>query len=141
MPRLMANLRERLNRSHYAGEPGPNASASPDVMLYVVGGSPSRNSVARDFPLVNRRKGESKRAHLERVTQLVAAAIAAGGTHLLIPREQADWLGDHPLVTEYFAENHEMVEANAETGIVFALYPHDRGRSRRQGGNSPIDYW
>lgn len=121
MPRVMASLRKRLNRPHYAAESGPNASTSPDVVLYVVGGSPSHNSVARDFPLVNRRKGESKRAHLERVVQLVDAAMSAGGTHLLVPREQADWLGDHPLVAEYFAERHEMVDASAETGIVFAL--------------------
>jgi hypothetical protein len=125
MPRLMASLRKRLSSPQYALEPETslNASASPAVVLYVVGGSPSRNPVARDFPIINRRKDESKRAHLERVTQLVAAAMAAGGTHLLVPREQADWLGDHPLVAEYFAEHHEMVEANPETGIVFALYP------------------
>jgi hypothetical protein len=121
----MASLRRRFSAPHYTPEPevNPTASESPDVVLYVVGGSPNRDPAARDFPLVNRRKSESKADHLERVTQLVNAAMAAGGTHLLVPREQADWLGDHPLVAEYFAEHHEMVEASAETGIVFALYP------------------
>jgi hypothetical protein len=94
----------------------------PETVLYVVGGAPgSRNPAQRDFPVLKRNKGESKRAHLERVIELVDAAMAAGGTHLLVPREQADWLGDHPLVAEYFAEHHEMVNASAETGIVFVL--------------------
>ena len=141
MPRVIASLRKRLNRTYYAPAPeaSPNATASTDIVLYVVGGSPNSNPAGRDFPLVNRRKGESKAAHLERVTELVDAAIAAGGTHLVVPREKADWLGDHPLVAEYFAERYEMVEANAETGIVFTLAapppaPHRPGRVRRSPG-------
>jgi hypothetical protein len=95
-----------------------------DVILYVVGDTDCDGDRAlRDFLVVNRRKGESKQAHLERVTQLVDEAIAAGGTHLVVPREHADWLRDHPLVTEYFAKHFEMANASAETGIVFALYP------------------
>jgi hypothetical protein len=132
MPRLMAKLRKRLNPLHtiLSPEVTPDSPASPDIVLYVVGGGPSHRSAARDFPLVNRRKGESKSAHLERVVQLVAAARAAGGTHLLVPREQADWLGDHPLVSDYFAEHHELVDANDETGIVFALHSGDDAHPR-----------
>jgi hypothetical protein len=46
---------------------------------------------------------------------------AGPGTHLLVPREQTDWLGDHPLVAEYLAKRYEMVDTSAETGIVFDL--------------------
>ena len=101
----------------------PYASASRRVVLYVVGGAGSEpNPAVRAFPLVNQ-QAESGKAHLARVIQLIDAAKAAGGTHLLVPREQADWLGDHPLVAEYFAQRYEMVGASDETGIVFALYP------------------
>jgi hypothetical protein len=55
------------------------------------------------------------------VVRLIDEAIASGGTHLLVPREHADWLGDHPLLAEYFAVHHEMTEACAETGIMFKL--------------------
>jgi hypothetical protein len=41
-----------------------------------------------------------------------------------VPREHADWLGDHPYLANYFAQHHEMVETSAETGMTFAL----RGR-------------
>jgi SAM-dependent methyltransferase len=97
------------------------ASTLGVTVLYVVGGSPSHNPAVREFPLVNRRKGESEAAHLKRVARVVDAAMAAGGTHLLVPREQADWLGDHPWLADYFTEQHEFAEASAETGIVFAL--------------------
>jgi hypothetical protein len=70
---------------------------------------------------------------------MIDAAIAAGGTHLLVPREWADLLGARPLVAGYLAGHHEMVEASAETGIVFALYPQDEAHPRRPRGRSPQD--
>ena len=95
-----------------------------DLVLYVIGGAlDSRDPAPRDFPVLKRKKGEKKAAHLERVRSAVEGAMAAGGTHLLVPPEFVDWLGDHPLVADYFAEHHELVDASAETGIVFALYP------------------
>ena len=103
-----------------------NQSTAPDVVLYVVGGdSPdaSRNPAQRDFPVLKRKKGEKKMAHLERVRSAVEQAMAAGGTHLLVPSEFAEWLNDHPGVAEYFAKHHQVVDARAETVIVFALYP------------------
>jgi hypothetical protein len=51
--------------------------------------------------------------------------MAEGSTHLLIPRAEADWLGDHPHLEDYFSREHEFVDAGQETGLVFAL--------RRQG--------
>ncbi len=94
------------------------------VTLYVVGGSGSEgNPAVRDFPIINRRKDKSEATHLAEVIQLVAETLAAGGTHLLIPREQADWLGDHPLVADYFATHHELAEVSPETGISFRLLP------------------
>jgi hypothetical protein len=96
----------------------------PEIVLYVMGGAPpTRNPAQRDFPVLKRKKGEKKMAHLERVRSAVEEAMAAGGTHLLVPSEFAAWLDDHPLVAEYFAEHHQVVDARAETGIVFALYP------------------
>ena len=114
-----------------------NGHEAAGVVVYVLGGGGAgvdRNPAQRDFPLVKRRKGESEAAHLARVVHQVDEAMAAGGTHLLVPREQADWLGDHPRVAEYLAEHHDLVEASAETGLVFTLRPpgpvalQDRGR-------------
>ena len=103
----------------------PNGKTDSDIVLYVVGGhaTPDLHTVLRDFPLVNRERGEADAKHLVRVVHLVEEAIGAGGTHLLVPREQADWLGNHPLVADYFAAHHNLAEASAETGLVFALCP------------------
>jgi hypothetical protein len=100
--------------------------ALADIVIYVVGGydaGPAWTSACRDFPFVNRKQGESKKSHVLRVRMLIEEAMRAGGTHLLVPREAADWLGDSPWLEKYFATHHEMVEASADTGIVFALDP------------------
>ncbi len=95
---------------------------SRDGVLFVMDGAGTdRNSTVRDFPVINQEEGEGGPSHLARVVRLIDEAIASGGTHLLVPREHADWLGDHPLLAEYFAVHHEMTEASAETGIVFKL--------------------
>lgn len=95
---------------------------TPEVILFVVGGAgPKRTSSSREFPLLNRQAGESKAGHLSRVIRQVDEAVAAGGTHLLVPREAADWLGDHPHLVEYMAKVHELVEADPKTGTVFEL--------------------
>ena len=107
---------------------GENEHETPGVLLYVVGGGGAginRNPAVRDFPLVNRNRGQTKAAHLAQVVQLVDEAMAAGGTHLLVPREHADWLGDHPMLAEYFSKNHKLTEASAKTGIVFTLRPRE----------------
>ena len=120
-------------------------NASPSVVLYVVGGAGrDRNSALRDFPMIDREDGESEAAHLVRVAQLVDEAMAAGGTHLLVPREQAGWLGDHPLLIDYFGEYHELAEASAKTGVVFTLHPRgpqgfqDKVHSSQIGSNDEI---
>jgi hypothetical protein len=113
----------------------------PEIVLYVMGGAPgSRNPAQRDFPVLKRKKGGKKMAHLQRIRSAVEAAMAAGGTHLLVPRERADWLGDHPLVAKYFAEHHEMVDASAETGIVFAPYSQDEAHPRQPRGSPRKDH-
>ena len=103
----------------------PNGKNEPDVVLCVVGGdtNPDLHNVLRSFPLVNRGRGQTATEHLAQVVRLVEEAIAAGGTHLLVPREEADWLADHPLVADYFAAHHVLADASAEQGIVFALRP------------------
>jgi hypothetical protein len=108
----------------------PNGTAASDVLLYVLGGNaaPHLHNVVRDFPLLNRRRGETDADHLVRVVQLVEEAMAAGGTHLVVPHEHANWLGDHPLVANYFAAQHVLAEATAETGIVFSFTPQPRQR-------------
>jgi FkbM family methyltransferase len=100
-----------------------SGSAALGVVLYVVGrcADADHHPNLRDFPLLNREAGESEAAHLVRVAGMVDAALAAGGTHLQVPREHADWLGDHSLVLDYFAEYHDLAEADAGTGIVFKL--------------------
>ena len=109
---------------------GDAGAAVPDIVLFVLGGAASlNNSVTRDFPQIRRKKGESAKTHLARVRRAVDAAIDAGGTHLLIPREMADCLVDSPLLATYLAEHHELTEADPETGLVFAL--------RRGGEPSP----
>lgn len=103
---------------------GLNGHPSHTIVPYVVGGGGAgrnRNPALRDFPLLNRDDGEADATHLRRVARLVDRAMAAGGTHLIIPRQVADWLGDHQLLVAYFAERHDLVAASRSGGIVFAL--------------------
>src|SRR3712207_6659082 len=95
-----------------SGDLAVSTNGAQEVVVFVVGGGgagPNRNPAGRDFPLVTRKRGEPERAHLARVVQVLDEAMAAGGTHLLVPRERADWLGDHRLVAEYFAQHHDLV--------------------------------
>jgi hypothetical protein len=98
------------------------------MVTYVVGGAGAdqdQNSTWRNFPLLDRKPGEKKAAHLARVVWFVGQAIAAGGTHLFVPSEHAGWLRDYPLVADYFATYHGLAEASTETGIVFTLHSVD----------------
>jgi glycosyltransferase involved in cell wall biosynthesis len=105
-------------------------SGSSGIALYVIGGAASdRNPGWHHFPLINRKEGESAYSHLTRVVRLIEKVIESGGTHLLVPREYADWLGDHRLLVEYFTEEHQLVDADAATGIVFKLIPAARTTS------------
>lgn len=73
------------------------------------------------FARIDRRPGESTHQHLARVREQVAATIADGSTHLLIPRAEADWLGEHPHLEAYFSREHDFIDAGQELGLVFAL--------------------
>src|SRR5215207_3927318 len=68
-----------------------NGHRAASGVVYVLGGGGAgvdRNPAQRDFPLVTRTKGESDAAHLMRIVHRVDEAMAAGATHLLVPREQ-----------------------------------------------------
>lgn len=99
------------------------------IIVYVVGEldpGAEHHPLRREFPPIVRGPGQSESAHLALVAQLVGEAIAAGGTHLLVPAEHAGWLNDHSHVADYLSEYHELAEASPDTGIVFALRPGER---------------
>lgn len=89
-------------------------------LVYIVGVDNGHRR-ARPFPMLRQEPGESAARHVDRVMRAVDEAIIGGGTHLLVPRDAASWLNDSPLLENYFATYHDLVEANAETGIVFDL--------------------
>ncbi|MFN8589827.1 MAG: hypothetical protein U0031_00105 [Thermomicrobiales bacterium] len=95
------------------------------VVLYVAGDSGDElgSDALRTFPLTIQASGESRVAHLQRVVSQVEEALAAGGTHLVVPPEAADWLQDHPLVSAHLIQHHHLVEASDASGVVFALRP------------------
>jgi hypothetical protein len=101
---------------------GPPARAA-DVVLYVAGGADvePRAPGVRDLPLLAQAEDESRVAHLQRVAHLLDAAIAAGGTHLVVPPDHADWLRAHPVVATFLLQHHQLLEDNDDTGTVFAL--------------------
>src|SRR4051794_2270646 len=107
------------------GDPrAPKQQRHADAFLYKVADSGMEADgrvVRRNFPLANREADETEAAHLVRVVRLVDEVLAAGGTHLLVPREYAYWLENHPWLVDYFATYHELAEASPETGIVFRL--------------------
>jgi hypothetical protein len=109
-----------------AGSPRSAQPRTPGVVFYVVGNGdpdPTRTPAWRDFPPLKRKKGETKKAHVARIAAAVEEALAAGGTHLLVPHHASDGLADAPLLADYFATHHELVGASAAAGIVFALRP------------------
>lgn len=115
----------------------PSVSAAGDAPVALVFGrgaiiSTQEMSGGRAFPLLPRREGESESDHAARVAALIAAAIARGSTHLLVPTALADWLGDHPHVRDYFAANHDLAAASMETGFLFALRQPEEGREETE---------
>ena len=104
------------------------ASSAPREIVYVVGGARRRDAEGRelrDFPLIAPKTDEPTPTHVARVARRIDAAIAAGGTHLLIPYQAADWLDEHPALADYLIDRHELAHANPATGITFAFRrPH-----------------
>jgi hypothetical protein len=116
------------DRAEHVGTPATSPDTldapSPDIVLFVASNDdapPKRNVALGTFPLVRQKRAEAARTHLSRVMRLVDEALGMGGTHLLVPRDVADWLADHPLLIEYFATQHELVGASADSGLLFAL--------------------
>ncbi|MFT4037319.1 MAG: glycosyltransferase [Thermomicrobiales bacterium] len=91
------------------------------LVVAVLGSTANDDARQRAFPREDRRPRESAKRHLARVQQGIAAVMEAGATHLMIPRDHADWLGDHPHLETWFADTHEFVDAGEDLGIVFAL--------------------
>ncbi|MCA9877551.1 MAG: hypothetical protein KC442_07210 [Thermomicrobiales bacterium] len=76
---------------------------------------------ARRFPRLDQADTETPGGHLARVVAHVGAAAAAGATHLVVPRDEADWLAQYPHVAEYLTGQHRLVEVDEVMGFVFAL--------------------
>lgn len=103
---------------------GPSGrSAASQLLVFVVGGLAEgpRPAEARDFPLLARDPNESKRDHVVRVARLIESAKVLGGAYLVVPRAHAGWLADHPRLIDYLGANHELVDANPESGLTFRL--------------------
>jgi hypothetical protein len=104
-------------------ERGTNAPCAPPVaplpMAFVVGRR--RRGAQLWLPRVDQGAGQTTAEHLERVAALVTAAVAAGGTHLVVPRAEASWLNLHPHLAEYLTLRHALVEASPEAGFIFML--------------------
>jgi hypothetical protein len=101
---------------------GPGSTFATDVIFVVGGGAAGVvDGHLRDFPRIERRKGESKRDYLRRVDRQLKRAIASGGTRLKIPYHAADWLGDYLYLTEYLVAHYDLGEASVKSEIVFVL--------------------
>lgn len=103
-----------------------NGIDSPDKVVYIVGGAGpphGADHTMRDFPLLYPRDGEDPAAHLLRVARHVDDAMSDGATHLHVPRDIADWLGDHPLLADFLSEHHALTNAGVDSGVTFSLRP------------------
>lgn len=91
------------------------------IRVAVVGDHGKASGQRMPFVRDDQWQGETDAQHLERVQKQVAVTIAEGGTHLLIPRAEVDWIGNHPHLEEYFSRAHDFMDAGPELGLVFAL--------------------
>ena len=117
--------REHMSRKII--EPSP----LPPVAPYVLGRR--RGSEQRWFPREDHAPDQPTTHHLARVVALVDAAVAAGGTHLVVPRQEASWLSLHPHIAEYLTSRHVLLEASAETGFIFALNDEEHAQPLAPG--------
>ncbi len=92
---------------------------APLVVAYVL--RRRRGGEQNWFPRQDQLPDQTTAHHLERVAALVAAVVAAGGTHLVIPRPESSWVSLHPHVAEYLTARHVLIEASPEAGFIFAL--------------------
>ena len=97
------------------------ASLRTQLRIAVLGDAGRATGQRVPFTREDRRPRESTQRHLARVRKQVATAMAEGSTHLLIPRAEVGWLGDHPHLEEYFSQEHDFLDAGEEIGLVFAL--------------------
>ena len=106
------------------------ASVRSQIRIAVVGDEGQASGHRLPFGRDDQRPGETAAQHLERVRERVAATIAMGGTHLLIPRDEVDWIGSHAHLEEYFSQVHDFLDAGQDQGLVFALRSPDEAMSR-----------
>lgn len=106
------------------------ASVRTQILVAVVGDNGQASGQRMPFARDDQQQGETVTQHLERVQKQVAVTIAEGGTHLLIPREEVDWIGNHPHLEEYFSRAHDFKDAGQELGLVFALRRPVEAKSR-----------
>ncbi len=106
-------------RVDYAAE--VESSLRSQIRVAVLGFQGQANGQRVPFARHDKRPRESAERHLTRVREQVVAAMTEGSTHLLIPRAEVDWLGDHPHLEEYFSREHEFLDAGQDMGLVFSL--------------------
>lgn len=135
MPKRSKSKRRRSKRDDAPGNANhvtangsngaaPNGHAEHAMVAYVLGGAGAaagRHPERRDLPLLERGQAESEAAHARRVMRQLDRAVAAGGTHLVIPREHADWLEENPRLVAQLAARHRLVEAARSGPIVLEL--------------------
>ncbi len=103
-----------------------NGFHAPAKVVYVVGGAEPPDDIdhaSGTFPLLYPRDGEAPAAHLLRVAHRIEGVMSEGATHLLVPRDVADWLGDHPLLADFLSARHALEHACVDAGVTFALRP------------------
>ncbi len=119
---LLPGQNHRGRASEIAGaEALASEKPGPFPAGLVIAPGPEDPSVGM-FPLVLREDDELEIAYVARIAHQIEDAIAAGNSHLVVPSDAADWLGDDSLLAAYFAEQHELIAADLETGFVFGLH-------------------
>jgi len=103
---------------------GAAGDEDADAITLLVGGMPRLEGTPpelRRFPLLEAAEGESAADHLRRVQVALEAAVALGGTHVMIAPEHGDWLVRYPYLLDYFASEHVVLSDASRHAVVFAL--------------------
>ena len=120
---------------------GAAGDENADDVTLLVGGMPRLEATPpelRRFPLPDATEGESAADHLRRVQAALQAAMALGGTHLMIAPEHEGWLARYPDVLDYLTSHHDLLTDASRHALMYRLRKGKASRRRKKPADGEV---